>query len=151
MNSLPAINFSSPNVIQLTIAQLTSIFEQLQLHGATFAPHTQVAIQLEPFQLSCNAIAIPITSFNAVAPNIQSIMSRAPTFTSKSKSRITREFIRQLAKQLEISEADFIAVIQDPNSGNINELTRYLNEIFNDKFTHEEISEMIAITLPYSR
>ena len=142
MNSLPAINFSSPNVIQLTIPQLTSIFEQLQLHGATFAPHTQVAIQLEPFQLSQNAIAIPITSFNAVSPNIQSIMSCS--FTPKS-TRITREFIKQLAQQLEISEVDFIAVIKNLNSGSISELTQYLNEICGHNFTQEEIFEIVAL------
>ena len=147
MNSLPAINFSSPNTIQLTVPQLTSIFEQLQMPGAVFAPYTQVAIQLEPFQLSCNAIAIPITSFNAVSPNIQSIMSCS---LPRSYSRITREFIGQLAQQLEISEADFIAVIQDPNSGNINELTRYLNEIFGEDFIQEEVREMVALTLLHS-
>jgi hypothetical protein len=147
MNSLPAINFSSPNTIQLTIPQLTSIFEQLGLNGSTFAPYTQVAIQLESFQLSCNAIAIPITNFNAKPSNVQSIMSSAISGLSIRQTRITREFIKQLAQQLEISEKELIAVIQ--NSGNINEINKYLNEIFDYNFTQEEIREMIALTLRY--
>lgn len=149
MNSLPAINFSSPNKIQLTIPQLTSIFEQLGLHGSTFAPYTQVAIQLESFQLPSNTIGIPITTFNAKPSNVQSIMSSsiplAPSaFISRNKSRITREFIKQLAQQLEITEKEFIAVIQNSN---LNELTKYLNEIFGLNFTQEEVREMIALTM----
>lgn len=75
MNSSPITHLNSPHTIQLTIAQLESIFEQLGLSGAQFSPHARAVIKLESYQLPSNAIAIPITNFNASIPTVQSILS----------------------------------------------------------------------------
>lgn len=156
MNSLPSINKSTPATIQLTIPQLTRIFEQLGISGATFASHAQAGIQLEPFQvqsLGCFSIAIPMPNLNAQSPTVQSIISSTiPTnqLNEMHQTRVDRDFIRRLADQLEISERELIDVIQNPASGNVSELTHYLNDIFGElitpPLTQEDIRQMLAIT-----
>ena len=158
MNSFQKMNQNNSSMIQLSNVQLTRIFEQLGYPGAQIAPYAQVYLQLEPFQIqsmkSSTALSIPM-SVNSQSPTVESIISTT-TPTPVSAPRISREFVRRLANQLQISESELIDVIQDPNSGNIQELTRRLNEIFNNNMinpplTEEEVRGLVLITLPSSR
>lgn len=150
MNSL---NLSTPTTVQLTIAQLNHIFDQLKLPGATFSPNTKVSLNLNAAQiasLGCSPITIPIPNYNFQSPTVQSIISSTtPDIQiNTNKSRINRNFIRRLASQLEISEKDFIEIIKNPSYGNLDELTTYLNEIIgNVNLTREEVREMVVMSL----
>lgn len=159
MNSSPGMNLNNAGTIQLTNAQLIRIFEQLGYPGAQIAPYAQVFVQLEPFQMQfmgSSPVAVPMSLVNSRSPTVESIISTTtPTPTSRTNSRINRDFVRRLADQLQISEQELIDVIQDPSSGNIGELTRRLNEIFanmiNPRLTEQEVRELVMITLPASR
>jgi hypothetical protein len=155
MIQLPAVSSSVPTTVQLTIVQLTNIFDQLGYHGAVFIPQAQVFLQLEPFQLqslNCSAVAIPYNMHHQ-GLTVQSIISSTPNIRH-SQSRINRQFVQNLANQLGITEREFAEVIQNPSSGNVDELTHYLNEIFGDlvnpPLTHNEVREILAMTLPFS-
>lgn len=160
MLQLPAVNSTAAATVQLTIVQLTNILEQLGYPGAVFMPQAQVFLQLEPFQLqslNCSSVAIPYANSNNNGLTVQSIIASSVPVVDTSRqqqSRINREFIQNLANQLGITETEFIDVIQNPSSGNVDELTHYLNEIFGDlinpSLSHEEVREILAMTLPFS-
>lgn len=132
MNPLPDINFNMPSTIQLTIPQLTSIFDQLRLFDAKFSPYTKVSIQLEPFQIPSNTIAIPITKFNSQPLNVESYMQ---SFIKPNKINKT-----VLAKQLNITEKELMQLIQNSD---IDELTQTFNKLLNEKFTTNDIMVLI--------
>ena len=65
-------------------------------------------------------------------------------------SRINRNFLQYLATLLNLSERELSSMIQDPNYGNVNQLTDYLNNLFgiNPPLTQNEVRQMIELTLP---
>lgn len=157
---MSAINLDRSRTVQLTIPQLTQIFEQLGYPGAKVAPYTQTSIQLEPFQIQSlgPAVALPTSprsmSISQVTPGVtvESIISTTTPSPSVPTSRVNRDFIHHLADLLQISEKDFIDVLHDPTSGSIPEITIRLNDIFNGMIvpplTGKEVQEMIMTTMP---
>lgn len=80
----------------------------------------------------------------------QHITSKTPVL-QPGVSRVNRNFIRYLANQLDMSEIEFIDMLQDPNYGNIAELTNDLNEdlrgLINPPLTQDEVRQLIEMTL----
>jgi hypothetical protein len=135
------------NTIQLTVPQLISIFDQLGLPNTQFAPYVDVSLQLESFQLPSTEINVPLPNLNTQNLTVESIISSSKPM--RYNSRINNNFIKYLADTLKISEKEFIEVIQSPEVGNLDELTTYLNKIFNglikSPLTLDEVSEMLDL------
>lgn len=140
------------STIQLTIPQLTHIFEQLGYTNIQIPPYAQIYIQLEPFQLQSfgsSSIAIPIPYSNNMSPTVESIIC-------STKPRIPvdyKQFIHNLASKLGITDRQFINAIRDSSSGTLGQLTDSLNQIFEDlipnPLTHDEVHQMLSFLSIY--
>jgi hypothetical protein len=167
-SSLREIETSSllEDIIRLDIDQLTRIFEQLVLHGATFIPGVQAYLRLNneqirslstsPLrQLSLPEILPPSSTSVVNTPStVETLLRTSPAVAPLNQSRINREFLEQLASVLGLKYDELAHTIQSA-TGTIPELTQRLNDIFmgfiNPPLTQDEVRELVILTLPASK